>query len=256
MHHEALELSFLERLDVSLASRWVSGSMDAPAVHTLTEGSGLPEVPTVDPRRWISSVLGLRGLLVHPEDVDAVLSGRDCRYTELQHEHAMIRGLGRVLRVIHQHASQGRAPDGWHLAQLFKVFSRGVSRFRNNSLRRDMPWDAILYVTYPAPERVRSLLDDFNLDACYGDHPLRFCNMHPVRQAFRLLWRLARIAPFPDFNLVMAFVAMSEYLLYSGYPLFCPEPEDRAMLHRLVSGPIPNRIMRFESRMSAVPGSG
>jgi hypothetical protein len=204
-------------------------------------------------------VLGLRGLLVHPEDVDAVLCGRASKYVESQHEHAMIRGLGRVFRVIHEHAGQGRAPDGWHLAQLFKVFSRGVARFRNNSLRRDTPWDAILYVKYPAPERVRSLLDSFNLDECYGDNPLRFRNLHPVRQSFRVLWRLARIAPFPDFNLVMAFVAMSEHMLYEGYPLFCPEPEDRAMLHRLVSGPVPNRVMRFESRMlngcRTVPGT-
>jgi hypothetical protein len=145
--------------------------------------------------------------------------------------------------------SEGQPPDGWHLAEQFKLFSRGVVRFRRNSLRRDLPWDAILYVKYPEAEKVRGLLDSFNLDVCYGDNPLRFQRAHPVRQAFRIMWRLARIAPFPDFNLVMAFVAMSEYLLYKGYPLFCPEPEDRALLHRMVSGPVPSRMMRFESRL-------
>jgi hypothetical protein len=247
--HPAFELSFLQQLDVFLASRLVSTPMHVPEVHALTEGVGIPRVPEVDPREWISAVLGLRGLLVHPEDVDAVRRGRVGRYSESQHEHAMIRGLCAVFRVMHKRAARGRPPEGWHLAELFKMFTKGVVRFRRNSLRRDMPWDAILYVNYPEASRVRVLLDGFNLDMCYGDNPIRFQSLHPVRQAFRLLWRLARIAPFPDFNLVMAFVAMSEYLLYKGYPLFCPEPEDRVLLHRLLSGGAPNRVMRFESRL-------
>lgn len=239
----------LQQLDVFLASRLLSGVSDVPAVHALTDGDGLPGTLSVDPGEWVSSVLSLRGLLVHPEDVEAVRTGKHSRYSESQHEHAIIKGLCAVFRMMHKRAALGRAPDGWHLADQFKLFTKGVVRFRRNSLRRDLPWDAILYVKYPAAERVKSLLDGFNPDVCYGDHPLRFNTVHPVRQAFRLMWGLARIAPFPDFNLVMAFVAMSEYLLYKGYPLFCPEPEDRAILHRMVSGPVPSRIMRFESRL-------
>ena len=247
--HRAFEPSLLQQLDVFLASRLLSDSHDVPAIRALTDGEGLHGAPPVDLGEWISSVLSLRGLLVHPEDVEAVRSGKANRYSESQHEHAIINGLCAVFRVMHKRAAEGRPPDGWHLADLFKLFSKGVVRFRSNSLRRDLPWDAILYVKYPDTERVRSLLDGFNLDVCYGDNPLRFHSLHPVRQAFRLMWGLARIAPFPDFNLVMAFVAMSEYLLYKGYPLFCPEPEDRAVLHRMVSGPVPSRIMRFESRL-------
>lgn len=243
----------LQQLDVFLASRFLGDFHDIPAIHALADGEGmpggLPEGLAVDAGEWVSSVLSLRGLLVHPEDVEAVRSGRSSRYAESQHEHAIIRGLYSVFRVMHKRAAEGRPPDGWHLAEQFKLFSRGVVRFRRNSLRRDLPWDAILYVKYPDSGQVRSLLDGFNLDVCFGDNPLRFQSMHPVRQAFRLMWRLARIAPFPDFNLVMAFVAMSEYLLYKGYPLFCPEPEDRALLHRMVSGPVPSRVMKFEARL-------
>ena len=39
-----------------------------------------------------------------------------------------------------------------------------------------------------------------------------FDELHPVRQAPRLMWRFARIAPFPDFNLVMSFVLMNRPL--------------------------------------------
>jgi hypothetical protein len=249
LDHPAIELSMLQQLDVFLASRLLSDFREVPAIHALTDGEGLPENLTVDLGEWVSSVLSLRGLLVHPEDVEAVRSGNSSRYSESQHEHAIIKGLCSVFRVMHKRAAEGQPPDGWHLAEQFKLFSRGVVRFRRNSLRRDLPWDAILYVKYPEAEKVRGLLDSFNLDVCYGDNPLRFQRAHPVRQAFRIMWRLARIAPFPDFNLVMAFVAMSEYLLYKGYPLFCPEPEDRALLHRMVSGPVPSRMMRFESRL-------
>jgi len=249
LDHRSFELSMLQQLDVFLASRLLSDSDDVPAIPALTDGEGLPDSLAIDTGEWISSVLSLRGLLVHPEDVEAVRIGKTSRYSESQHEHAIIKGLCEVFRVMHKRAAEGRPPDGWHLADQFKLFTKGVVRFRRNSLRRDLPWDAILYVKYPEAERVRSLLDGFNPDDCYGDHPLRFHTVHPVRQAFRLMWGVARIAPFPDFNLVMAFVAMSEYLLYKGYPLFCPEPEDRATLHRMVSGPVPSRIMRFESRL-------
>ena len=247
--HDPFELSFLQKLDLYMATRLVGDGASAPAVRALTEGSPLPPAPSVDVKEWISSVLSLRGLLVHPEDVHGVLRHRGTRYRDMQHEHAMIRGLYRVFRQMRKRATLGKAPDGWHLVESFKMFTRGIARFRNNQLRRDMPWDAILYVQYPDTETVRRMLDDFTLDLCYRDNQIRFQTLHPVRQAFRVMWKFARIAPFPDFNLVMAFVAMSEYLLYRGYPLFCPEPEDRALLHRLVSGPIPNRVMRFESRL-------
>ncbi len=242
----AFELSMLQQLDVFLASRLLSV---IPAVHTLSQGDGLPEAPKVAVEDWISSVLGLRGLLVRPEDVQAVRDGSVRRHSDFDHEQAIIKGLCVVYRIMHERAAAGRPPNGWHLAELFKVFTKGVVRFRRNSLRRDLPWDAILYVNYPEARKVRALLDRFNLDVCYGDIPLRFLGLHPVRQAFRVMWHLARISPFPDFNLVMAFVAMSEYLLYKGYPLFCPQPEDRVVLLRFVSGPVPSRFSRFESRL-------
>ena len=79
--------------------------------------------------------------------------------------------------------------------------------------------------------------------------------MHPVRQSFRVLWRFARLAPFPDFNLVMAFVAMNAHLLAQGYPMVRPLAGDRELLVHLVSGPPPLRHGTFESRLLLAAGT-
>jgi len=70
-----------------------------------------------------------------------------------------------------------------------------------------------------------------------------------VRQAVRVLWRFARIAPFPDFNTVMGFMLMDAYLLAKGYPMVAPSAEDRGLLNQLLAGPPPRRVVQFESRL-------
>lgn len=243
---ETPRLNLLQRLDLALASRVAEAP---PRVTDLTRGKGLPEPPAVDVSEWISGLLGLRGLLVRPEDAAAVIQGEPCRFEEDRHEYNLISGLNRVYDRMLQWRKEGRAPDGWLMVELFKEFTRDVARFRNNQMRKDSPWDAILYVKYPDSENLSVYLDNFNRENAYTDNSVRFNNLHPVRQSFRVMWHFARIAPFPDFNITMSWVAMSLYLLHAGYPMIAPCREDRERLHRMLTGPVPLRIVSFETRL-------
>ena len=59
----------------------------------------------------------------------------------------------------------------------------------------------------------------------------------------------SRLAPFPDFNLLFAWLAMNAFLLAKGYPTLLPERGDRALLARIAIAPPPRRIVQFESRL-------
>lgn len=237
----------LQRLDLALAMRVAEAP---PQVCDLTEGLGLPAGPAAPRCQWVAGLLGLRGLQVHTDDVQAVIDCDEGRFGPEHHEYALIAGL---LRVFDRLASPGvgvrRAPDGWILMELFKEFVGSVARFRDHYVRQDSPWDAILYVEYPDSSQLNAYLDGFNVDSSYMDNRMRFEKLHPVRQAFRVMWHFARIAPFPDFNITMAWVAMDMYLLHAGYPMVIPEPGDRTLLHGMMTGPVPLRIQTFERRL-------
>lgn len=240
----------LQRLDLALAMRVAEAP---PQVGDLTAGLGLPGAPATDRCAWVAGVLGLRGLRVHTDDVQAVIDDDEGRFGPEHHEYALIDGLLRVFdRLTTLGIGVSRAPDGWMLMELFRDFVGRVARFRDNYVRKDTPWDAILYVKYPDSSELNAYLDGFNADNSYMDNRIRFENLHPVRRAFRVLWHFARIAPFPDFNITMAWVAMDMYLLHAGYPMITPEHDDRRLLHRLVTGPVPLRIRAFESRLLEV----
>jgi hypothetical protein len=236
-------LNLLQRVDLELANRLA----EVPAeLDVLAAGHGLPDVPVANQLDWVAGVLGLRGMLIDASDVAAVLQGESSRFEPDHHEYRLVEGMARVYTSI---VTGGSPPDGWMLVELFKDFTKGVARFRNNSVRRDLPWDAILFVDYPSNDKVAACLDGFHRRNCYTDLGARFERMHPVRQAFRVLWLFARIAPFPDFNLSMAWVAMNLHLLDAGYPMLVPTKKDRERLHRMVGGPVPQRIVAFESRL-------
>lgn len=239
----------LERLDLELASRLALsvGAVDLGRPEDLAAEATRP-TPERD-ANWIASTLALRGFVVAVEDVQRLQAGLSARLRIGQQEHALVVGMSRVLRSVRERAASGRAPDGWFLVELFRQLTCEVPRFRNNELRRDEPWDSILYVSYPQPNLVRGLLDTFDPGHRYRDVPSLFDRLHPVRRAFRVLWRFARIAPFPDLNLLMATVAMSSYLASEGYPLFGPRREDRDLLTRLVSGPPPLKAPLLERRL-------
>ncbi len=237
----------MERLDLALASQLagVDGEVTAAAERRQDE---LFRSETGD-HSWIAAVLGLRGFAVQPQDVADVLGGRSGRFRRRHQEHALIFGMQSVLRMIRDRALQGVPPDGWFLVELFKLLTVEVPRFHKRALRRDQPWDGLLYVRYPDPGELEAQVDSFNEENSFRDIPVRFGSFHPVRRSFRILWRFARLSPFPDLNLPMSFLAMTSYLLANGYPLLTPSTGDRELLSRVISGPPPLRMVQLESRL-------
>jgi hypothetical protein len=239
-------LTLLERLDLALAAcaareadKLAAGeAWSAPWLTHGISGDGL----------WVARVLGLRGLFLDAREAADILVGGKGRYTSAHHELQLVRGMGRLLAAVRERAATGRLPDGWFAVELFKRLTEGIARFRNNVVRRDAPWDGIAPLEYPAPEQLPGLLDRFHAAERYGE-PDGFDRLHPVRQAPRVMWRFARIAPFPDFNSLMAFVVMNAYLLTKGYPLVVPQRDDRLLLNQLIAGPSPQRVIQLESRL-------
>ncbi|MBL8751056.1 MAG: hypothetical protein JNK78_17995 [Planctomycetes bacterium] len=241
--------SLLERVDLALASRLAGAVGDPEPLAVAQRVLDAVRRPAPADATFVASLLRLRGFVVDDDDASDVMLGRPTRLGPLTQEHRMLVGLGQCLALVRQRAAEGAAPDGWFLAELFRTMTRDLPRFRNNDLRRGPPWDAQLYLSYPAPEQLHGLLGTFDLQRSYRDQPMLFANLHPVRQGFRLLWRFARIAPFPDFNLVMAWLGMNAWLQTKGYPLVAVESGDQELLARLVSGPPPIKIVSFESRL-------
>ncbi len=247
--HAGDEYTLLERLDLAVAAGLTQRSDHLDRARVGTFDASLPSAAPTDWSRWIAGMLGLRGYVLHQSEIDQALTGAATRLKPGHQELALLHGLQRVLLRVQERACRGQAPDGWFLVDLFKDLTRDIARFRGNVLRRDLPWDTILYVPYPEAAELRRLLDQFDTAHSFRDFPLVFGRLHPVRRAFRVMWRFARIAPFPDLNLLMAFLAMDAYLLAHGYPLLLPIAGDRELLTHVVSGPPPVRVQPLERRL-------
>ena len=241
----------LERVDLALADRLVGKDADDDLLAAAQRALDGVRRPAPSDPEFLASLLRLRGFTIDDDDAADVLAGRESRISPLTQEHRLLRGLKRCLRMVRERASASMPPDGWFLVDLFRAMTDDLPRFRNNDLRRSPPWDALLYVKYPPPEQVRLLVDSFDAKRCYRDAPIVFHGMHPVRQGFRLMWRFARIAPFPDFNSVIAWLGMNAWLQAKGFPLLRAEPGDQNLLVRLLSGPPPQKIVQFEARLLA-----
>ena len=243
--------SLLDRVDLTLAQR-IAGAATGTEEQWLNAAHGYHDHlyrPSSHDPMFMAALLRLRGFAVQDVDAVEVLQGTSRRLAPACQESQLLFGLVDVLQMIRDRSSQGRAPDGWFLVELFKVMTRGLPRFRNNALRVDQPWDGVLYVSHPRPNELTAVLDRFNYQSRYRDMPAIFDRLHPLRQGFRILWRFARIAPFPDLNVPMAWLAMSAYLLSRGYPMLAPEAKDREFLASFVSGPPPTRVVRWEARL-------
>ncbi|MEM7205245.1 MAG: hypothetical protein AAF628_33630 [Planctomycetota bacterium] len=238
-------LSLLERLDLALAARVVADAslLGAP----LSWQAPWREADVAEDGLWVSRVLALRGLLIDPRDATSILRGGKGRYSAAHQELHLVRGLGRILEGMRERAAP---PDGWTAMDDFRRLTEGVPRFANNVIRRDVPWDGVHGVTYPPADGITDLLDHFRVAENFG-LGAGFANGHPVRQAVQVFWRFARIAPFPDLNVVMAFVMLNGFLLGRGYPRITPLAEDRALLVRAVLGRRPQRLVQFETRLVA-----
>lgn len=244
-------LTMLDRIDLALASRLVGSSVDDDLLAAAQRALDGIRRPAPTDAEFLVSLLQLRGFVLDPDDAARVVAGRAARMSPLSQEYRLLRGLRRCLRMVRQRAATSAPPDGWFLVELFRVMTSELPRFRNNDLRRSPPWDALLYVKYPAPEELRFVLDSFDNKRCYRDMPIVFNGMHPVRQGFRLLWRFARLAPFPDFNIVIAWLGMNAWLQARGFPLLRAEAGDQKFLAKLLSGPPPTRIVQLEARLLA-----
>lgn len=245
------QLTMLERIDLAIASRMVGTTADDEPLAVAQRVLDGVRRPTGGDARFAASLLRLRGFVIDDRDAADVLAGRPSRLSPITQEHRLLRGLQECLRLLRLRAAEGRAPDGWFMVELFRAMTAELPRFRNNDLRRGPPWDAVLYVNYPAAEQLASVLDTFDLDRCYRDVPSLFHSLHPVRQGFRLLWRFARIAPFPDFNAIVAWLGMNAWLQGKGFPLLPPEPGDQHLVVRMLGGPPPTKFVQFEARVLA-----
>ena len=243
--------SLLERVDLALASDLVTGIGQTEPLAVAQRVFDGVRRPAADDAMFLAATLRLRGFVVTDDDAVSAVAGTPGRLSPITQEHRMLRGLRECLGLIRQRAAEGLPPDGRFLADLFRTMTAELPRFRNNDIRRGPPWDAVLYVNYPQPEELHFLLDTFDLEHHYRDHATLFNPQHPVRQGFRMLWRFARIAPFPDFNLVMSWLLLNAWLQWKGYPLLVAEPGDQALLSRLVGGPPPTKIVQFEARLLA-----
>ena len=242
-------VSMLDQIDLALASRLVGEPVEQDLIAGAQRALDGIRRPAPTDAEFLISLLRLRGFSVDDEDGQAVLAGRESRLSPLTQEYRLLRGLQQCLRMIRERAAQSLPPDGWFLVELFRAMTAQLPRFRNNDLRRGQPWDALLYVNYPSPEQLRFLVDAFDCKRCYRDAPIAFHGLHPVRQGFRLMWRFARIAPFPDFNVVIAWLGMNAWLQSKGLPLLRSVPGDQQMLAKLLSGPPPKKIVQFEARL-------
>ena len=243
--------SMLDRVDLALASRLVGDEVEDDLIacaHRVLEGIRSP-APT--DAEFLTSLLRLRGFVIDDEDAAHVLAGRASKMSSVTQEFRLLRGLQSCLSLLRKRAAQSIPPDGWFLVEMFRTMAKDVPRFRNNDLRRGPPWDALLYINYPASEQLRFLLDSFDCKRCYRDVPVVFNAMHPVRQGFRMMWRFARIAPFSDFNTVIAWLGLNAWLQSKGYPLLRAEQGDQQLLTRLLSGPPPTKIIQYEARLLA-----
>lgn len=243
------EPSLLERIDLALASHLVTGVGHSEPLATAQRVFDVVRRPAPGDAAFVASLLRLRGFVVTDEDAASVIHGTPGRLSAVTQEYRLIRGLCECLRLVRARATDGKPPDGWFLVDLWRAMTADLPRFRNNELRRGPPWDAVLYVNYPSPDELRFLLDTFDSARHYRDQPLAFLAQHPIRQGFRLMWRFARIAPFPDFNLVIAWLAMNAWLQTKGYPLLAADQGDQGLMARLVGGPPPTKIVQFESRL-------
>ncbi|MBM3974354.1 MAG: hypothetical protein FJ301_09680 [Planctomycetes bacterium] len=253
-HSDLRQLSVLERIDLALASRMLTPGADNEPIAAAQRALDGVRQPGVGDVLFLASLLRLRGFVLADQDAADVLGGRPSRLSPVTQEHRLLRGLAECLQRIRQRAADGREPDGWFLVELFRTMTTEMPRFHNNDLRRGPPWDALLYVDYPAPDQLRVALDRFEPEHYYRDAAMVFQALHPVRQGFRLFWRFARLAPFADFNVVIAWLGLNAWLQAKGFPLLAAAPGDSQALVRLISGPPPKRLPLFEARLLASLG--
>ncbi len=227
-----------QRLDLLLAERILEGG---------TRGAELFKMRERRDELWMVGLLGLRGIHVTLEDVQACLEQRPGRFLLQQPEARLILGLRIAIDEIDEAVELGSSLDGERLRDIHIALTENLEGQDPGTFRTGSPWDTVPGLVHPGPALVPVLMKRFSrhFDLVLGDEP--FEELHPVDQAARIFGRLALIAPFRDFNLIVASLAASQYLLANGYPPFLPKATDREEVELDLGGSDMELARRFAS---------
>lgn len=207
-----------QRLDLLLAERILEGGL---------RGAELFKMRQRRDELWIIGLLGLRGIHVTLDDVTSCLERRPGRFLLQQPEARLIQGLRVAIDEIDE-AVELRVPlDGDRLRDMHIAITENLEGQDPGTLRTSAPWDSLPGLVHPGSDLVPVLIKRFSqhYDLVLGDEP--FEELHPMDQAARIFGRLVLISPFRDFNLLVASLAASQFLLSRGYPPFLPRANDR-----------------------------
>ena len=153
--HKKQNLSPLDRVDLALASRLVGTGIEQDLIAAAQRALDGIRLPAPADAEFLISLLRLRGLAINDDEAEKVIAGRHSKIPALSQEYRLLCGLKECLNMVRERAATENPPDGWFMVELFRTMVRGLPRFRDNDLRRCPPWDAMLYINYAAPERLR-----------------------------------------------------------------------------------------------------
>ena len=196
-----------QRLDLLLAERILEGGL---------RGAELFKMRQRRDELWILGLLGLRGIHVTLDDVSSCLERRPGRFLLNQPEALLIQGLRTAIDQVDEAVELECPLNEERLREIHISLCENLDGQDPGSLRSGSPWDSVPGLVHPGSDLVPVLMKRFSrhFDLVLGDEP--FEELHPVDQAARIFGRLVLIAPFRDFNLLVASLAASQFLLGKG----------------------------------------
>mgnify|MGYP002713131259 CR=1 FL=1 len=227
-----------QRLDLLLAERILEGGL---------RGAQLFQMRQRRDEHWILGLLGLRGLHVTLDDITTCLERRPGRFLPRQPEARLIQGVRKAIDDIDEAVDVGQALDADRVREIHIALTEKLEGQEPGTLRCSSPWDSVTGLVHPGADLVPVLMKRFShdFDLVLGDEP--FEELHPVDQGARIFGRLVLIAPFRDFNVLVASLAASQFLLARGYPPFMPKSCDRENVDLDLGGSDVELARRFAS---------
>ena len=222
-------MCLLGHLDIQLADRMI---------HARQVGVRLFQMREARDFAWMVGALG--GLCIHVTHVDIAdcLRRRAGRFRPGQHEFFLIHGLRTVIDYIDELAEAGTRLSPTTCRGIYERVTQGIEGHGSTTLRQGAVRDVIPGMSRAAWKSLPDLFSGLCLERGFLHDPMEFQQLHPVEQAARIFQRVSKLAPFPDFNLLVASLCSSLHLLGYGYPPFLPRACDRkAILHALRSSP-------------------
>jgi hypothetical protein len=199
----------------------------------------------------LAGALEFSGLAASVFDVRAGLAGRPGRL-QAGAELGLLRGLDRALQLAMARSAGGCRPDGQLVRDCWSALVRQLPGQWPTGTRRHEPRDGATWLSYPPPAALPDLLAKFDEARAYLDFPVVFLQLHPIRQSFRILHRLCRMAPFADHNGLIGWLAACAFLHSHGYPSLPLTTGDREALQRMQQGGPPRAVPEWEQRLLEV----